>query len=144
MNPLNFKCVHNKKSFKGKFGLMPKGPTIVPLLLGEGIRGVVEKCGTLDEANGMLQAGIESCRPWNSAWMKSWVPNLQFFQPIPICQDFGSFVSVTICLELAICVFLDFQYILEGAVGSSSQLKPKLSQIIIHEFCMLFPVKSTK
>jgi len=126
MNPLNFKCVHNKKSFKGKFGLMPKGPTILPLLLGEGIRGVVEKCGTLDEANGMLLTGIDSCRPWNSAWMKSWVPNLQFFQPIPICQDSGSFVGVTM------------------AVGSSNQLKPKLSQIIIHEFCMLFLVKSTK
>jgi hypothetical protein len=53
MNPLNLKCC-NKKRFKGKCGLILKGPTIIPLLLGEGIRGVMEKCGTLDEANGML------------------------------------------------------------------------------------------
>ncbi len=116
--------MHIKKSFEGKFGLIPKGHTIVPPLLGEGIRGVVEKGGTLDEANSMLQAEIDSCRSWNSTWMKSWVPNLELFQPIPICQDFGSFVGVIIFLELAICVFLDFQYILERVVGICSQLKP--------------------
>lgn len=29
-------------------------------------------------------------------------------------------------------------------VGSGSHLKPKVSQLIIHELCMLFPAKSTK
>jgi hypothetical protein len=57
MNLLNFKCLHNKKSFEGKFGLIPNGHNIIFPLLGEGIRGVVEKHGTLDEANGMLRLG---------------------------------------------------------------------------------------
>jgi hypothetical protein len=56
-------------SFEGKFGLIPKGPAIAPPLLGEGIRGVVEKGGTLDEVNGVLQTGTDSCRQGNSAWM---------------------------------------------------------------------------
>jgi hypothetical protein len=56
-------------SFEGKFGLIPKGPAEAPPLLGEGIRVVVEKGGTLDEANGMMRAGTDTCRPGNSAWM---------------------------------------------------------------------------
>jgi hypothetical protein len=37
--------------------------------LGEGIRGVVEKGGTLDECNGMLQTGTNNYRQGNYAWM---------------------------------------------------------------------------
>jgi hypothetical protein len=43
-------------------------PIALPLQ-GEGIRGVVEKGGTLDECNGMLQTGIDSYRQGNFAWM---------------------------------------------------------------------------
>jgi len=49
--------------------LIPKGPTVALPLLGEGIRGVVEKGGTLDECNGMLQTGTNNYRQGNYAWM---------------------------------------------------------------------------
>jgi hypothetical protein len=40
--------------------LIPKGLVVTLPLLGEGIRGVVKKGGTLDECNGMLQTGTDS------------------------------------------------------------------------------------
>jgi hypothetical protein len=45
------------------------GHVVTLPLLGEGIRGVVEKGGTLDECNGMLQTRINSSKQGNSAWM---------------------------------------------------------------------------
>jgi hypothetical protein len=56
-------------SFEGKFGLISKGPIVALPLPGEGIRGVVEKGGTLNECNGMLQTGTDSYRQRNFAWM---------------------------------------------------------------------------
>jgi hypothetical protein len=49
--------------------LIPKGPAITLPLQVVGIRGVVEKGGTLDECNGMLQIGTNSYKQGNFTWM---------------------------------------------------------------------------
>jgi len=49
--------------------LIPKGPAITLPLQVERIKGVVEKGGTLDECNGMLQIGTNSYKQGNSTWM---------------------------------------------------------------------------